>query len=118
MTKLRKVGFYSELEDEDASTGKIAGSEGMLKANSEQISNYLETGIQLLVCPGLSVDVLDKNKNIIGTMGVKTDGVWAWPSYLPYYVDRYQVGLPEEFLEHIKKTKNIPSEIDVSNLQF
>jgi len=32
-----------------------------------------------------------------------SDGIWAWPEGLAVYVERYSVGLPEPFLEHVRE---------------
>ncbi len=42
----------------------------------------------------------------------KTDGFWVWPEGLVVYVDKYNIPLPEEFLDHMKKNSfSIPKEI-------
>jgi hypothetical protein len=31
-----------------------------------------------------------------------TDGTWVWPSDLAFYVERYHVELPTDFVEHVR----------------
>ena len=44
--------------------------------------------------PGTRID------RSFGVEVVQTDGVWVWGGALAYYVERYHVRLPEQFLAH------------------
>ncbi len=49
------------------------------------------------------------------------DGIWAWYADLVYYVEKYHVRLPNEFMEHMKMNNwMVPPEetVDVFNLRF
>jgi hypothetical protein len=37
------------------------------------------------------------------------DGVWMWPQGLDVYVDLFDVGLPEEFISHMKMANFLPT---------
>jgi hypothetical protein len=60
-------------------------------------------------------------ENVIGPINIRTDGVWAWPDSLSYYLENYHVFVPEEFLIHVR-TKNYvapdATEINVDNLEL
>lgn len=50
---------------------------------------------------------------------VMTDGVWAWPSELPYYVEAFHFRLPSDFVSQMRSNEwQPPPEIDVDKLQF
>ncbi len=41
----------------------------------------------------------------------RSDGVYSWGTALAYYVDRYNLMLPDEFVAHILGTRNVASKI-------
>jgi hypothetical protein len=50
-----------------------------------------------------------------------TDGNWVWPFGLPHYIDKHDVSLPKEFLEHIQNNNfALPKEINMKmcSLEF
>jgi len=54
-------------------------------------------------------------------MGSKelTDGVFVWPEGLHHYVSRYNVVLPEEFVEHMKLNNfNVPENVKIVPEEF
>ena len=63
---------------------------------------YLESGVTFIVSPGLVSDVLSANESIIGNLIVLTEGEWAWPSDLAYYITMYHVSIDLEFFNHAK----------------
>ncbi|BDI29296.1 hypothetical protein CCAX7_13470 [Capsulimonas corticalis] len=119
--KLKSV-MFSEFEDNDSSNSSIAkfiSTEEML--NEIDIVNYLENGIPLIVCPGPASDLIEPKNGIIGTRHILTDGVWMWRSDLQYYVRKYHLVLPAEFIQHMYEQEWIPpleNEIDFENLDY
>ena len=51
---------------------------------------------------GFSVDYFDESK-FIGPRKLYTDGVWIWSTDIIYYVEKYFLKLPSEFLSEMKK---------------
>ena len=47
---------------------------------------------------------------MFGSVTYITDGVWLWFDSLPYYIKKYNVAIPNSFLEHIKSNNYIPVE--------
>lgn len=49
-----------------------------------------------------------------------TDGTWVWPEGLPIYVERYNVRLPDEFVEHMRRGdfKSPPCALNYENVQY
>ncbi len=63
---------------------------------------YLRGGV-VLATTGTLVDHYFDAKNVrVAPAEVRTDGEWAWPADLAYYVEKYSVGLPEKFLQHVR----------------
>lgn len=54
--------------------------------NEEKVIEYLDNGIAFCITAGLVSDALDETKGVIGNLEILTDGVWAWPSDLSYYI--------------------------------
>lgn len=51
----------------------------------------------------------------------EADGTWAWYGDLAYYVEKYHVRLPNEFIEHMKMNNWMVSPedtVDIDNLQW
>lgn len=62
---------------------------------------YLLTGGDVVgVSSKAQVDVLD-GERIDAVSVIREDDLYAWSSLLAYYVDEYDVMLPEPFVNHI-----------------
>lgn len=98
--KSKKVGFYRELSCGEK--GDLSIKDAIRQTadyEKENVLNYLCSAPLLSIAPGLSRDVIDSSHPIIGTMSIRTDGVWEWPGDLAYYIEKYNLCLPKEFLE-------------------
>lgn len=86
----------------------------------DKICAYLDGGIPLIVSPGVVLDVIDENKGNAGAPSILTDGKWAWPGVLSYYVKNYNILLNSEFIDTmISNGWKIPvheNEFDYSNI--
>lgn len=119
MTKLRQVGFFRELPHGDLNAPSLSESRDQLNDSQvKSIAAYLESGVLFVASPGLARDALSQDKEIIGALGVLTDGVWAWPSDLSYYVSKYRIGLPGDFLEHMKRNNWQRGEVRIGELEL
>lgn len=70
-----------------------------------KIVTYLRQGEVIGLYPdrSLSLDVLSPPGRLGAeerVTAIQSDGVWAWWGALAYYVERYHVRLPEEFIQH------------------
>lgn len=118
--KLKRVGFFRELRygDEHGMSLKEAVC-NISSKNEDKIVEYLNNGMVLCVTAGLVPDILDESKGIIGNLKIITDGEWAWPSDLSYYVKAYHVKLDVDFIKHIKKNDWImPQQKDIDLLKL
>ena len=101
--KLKLVGFYIELNygisDKKSIFNSICNDE---IENKGKIIGYLKNGNLFIACPGIIKDVIRKENGIIGSQSIVTDGTWAWPDELPYYVGTYNIDLPKDFKNHMQ----------------
>src|SRR5205823_10804133 len=77
--------------------------------HQEQVLQYLRSGLILGVTMGADLtDWLDRSRKANpllegqpeGGTTEMTDGTWFWYAGLIYFIERYNVRVPEEFIEH------------------
>lgn len=68
---------------------------------SFQIIEYLENGKVILASPSRSIDVFS-GEMINQTECILTDGDFSWSNSLSYYVQKYNLQLPKEFINKIR----------------
>jgi hypothetical protein len=67
----------------------------------DKIINYLSHGINVISWMHVIHD-LRSNEIISEGHGIETDGIWFWPSYLPYYLRTYpNFFLEDRFLDYL-----------------
>lgn len=67
--------------------------------NQDKIANYLKTGKPVMVQPSLARDVFTGTPLGIEKVFVN-DGVYGWSTDLAYYVEKYNLKLPDAFIKH------------------
>lgn len=101
--RLRQVGFFHELEhgDPDGPSLRDAVNESPSQ-DRDRIAGYLRAG-SVFAATGMGVDdVMDPERTNVAELMTMTDGEWEWPSDLVYYVEEYNVALPEDFVDHMR----------------
>lgn len=120
--KLKRVGFFQELDHGDPNGPKLAEHvSDRPQPDEARVVDYLRSGLLLIGCPGVVHDVLDNKVGPVGSPDVLTDGVWAWPGDLPYYVEKYHLRLPKEFVDHLRGRSFRPPaerEVDIRELEL
>jgi len=96
------VGFFFELPLAERVAALAAASREAGHPDEAGILQYLGSGAVLAAVPGTDEDLLSDLPRVIGPMHLRTDGVWARPETLAYYVRAYHVALPDEFIEHMR----------------
>lgn len=107
---MNKIGFYREYTRDLADISVLSLKDGDKQDISDQVLNYLKNGYfvegqrESFTCP-LTGRVIIPNI-------IYTDGVWIWTTGLIFYVENFNIALPDEFLNHmhINKYKNPPKE--------
>jgi hypothetical protein len=103
MTKIKTIDF-SELhwEGDADSLPKMRDSlYDFPHPHENDIAWYLEHAPAYAGVGRVVGDVLDPAVKVILFPGSRTDGVYLWPSELPYYVRTYHLRLPTEFVERM-----------------
>ncbi len=67
--------------------------------NQDKIVHYLKTGKPTMVQTMLPKDVFT-GEPLDFEMTFVNDGVYSWCSDLAYYVEKYNLRLPDEFIKH------------------
>lgn len=117
---LKKVGYYKELPYGDSTDPSIIDNIGAQIPNKDKICTYLQNGIMLAACAGVTRDAICPEKGIIGTPDSLSDGIWIWHADLSYYVKEYGLKLSEEFIEHMKLNSwLVPKDVnfDLDNIE-
>jgi hypothetical protein len=66
---------------------------------------------------GAQADVLDPEAPTLVSGGsLLTDGTWLWRDDLAYYVDRYHLALPADFVARVRELGYSPPEVPQSRL--
>ena len=72
--------------------------------NKEKVLRYLTHANITAAAPGSAVDIISGEK-IRGELLAYSDGEYEWTSTVPFYVERYNLKLPDEFIKKIMKEK-------------
>jgi len=114
------VGFFRELKHGRAdgpSLREAMRDKG--KPGESRIAAYLRTAPILCHALGPVTDVFEPKGDYICAPNIHTDGAYAWPEDLAYYVERYHVALPEDFLSHLATAKwKAPADVDTSAIEL
>jgi hypothetical protein len=119
-TRLTYVGNFIELGyDDHPNPPSLVALRGKRRPDNKQlVVEYLRSAVSLVMSPGRDEDVLDPSK-LAGSASVLTDGVYAWPKTLAYYVATYDVELPQEFETHMQRMQwKVPEVIDKLALEL
>lgn len=117
---LKYVGNFVELGyDDHPNAPSLAQLRGRRKPDQKaEVVAYLLKAPVLIMSPGRDEDVLDPSKRA-GSRSILTDGVYAWPKTLAYYVDTYDVELPEDFESHMRRRAwKVPDSVDKLALEL
>lgn len=99
---MKAIGIFRELgRGVDPSVQSIHSVVGLLdKGVAERVVQYLQSGVPVYDVMEATLDPLDNNVSVSGGPSLISDGTWVWREDLAYYVERYRLGLPREFLNY------------------
>lgn len=85
-------------------------------AHKAEVVAYLRAGTVHTFTMKVMQDVFDPQL-LAGRPSMVTDGAYAWPQLLVYYVDKYDVSLPPDFEEHMRQRGWVsPGRVDLSTV--
>ena len=100
--KLKLICCFKELPYGEDKFGSIKDHIGCGECkNKEKIIKYLDSGICVASCTGVSEDVIEPRNGVIGVPDALTDGKYQWYGDLSYYVKKYNLMLPAEFIDNM-----------------
>ncbi|SOE12109.1 hypothetical protein SAMN06272775_3093 [Streptomyces sp. 2323.1] len=103
---MKILGHYEELWLERAGTpdGKLQDfTREKGQPDEDRIVQYLRAGEELFSAMGTVGDILGSDERILGGDSVFTDGEWIWRGDLWFYLSRYHLRLPDEFLTRARE---------------
>jgi len=92
--KLIRIGFYKELKHGRSEGESLhAVLQPVASPDDAKLVLYLKAGKAMMVAPGPVKDILVANATI-GTLEIRTDGTYAWPSDFPHYIEKHHARPP------------------------
>jgi len=118
-TILQCVGHFRELGyNYDAAPSIVDARGKRVATNKDKVVQYLRAGKCYIVFTGIVKDYFEPSA-IIGTRSTRTDGTYTWPNALAYYVERYDIALPEHFERFMEdRGWQIRDDIDLLSLDL
>ena len=102
--ELKTVGYYKEMPHGRKADNSILDFIDKEKPeNIEKIYQYLRSGVEFIVSPEITHDIIVPEKGTSGIASSYTDGIWLWPGDLAYYVKNYNLKLPDDFISTMKE---------------
>lgn len=108
---MKELGNYKELASSNLDGESLveAARAGSVPLDDEaSIIQYLLTAKVMATTGQLLGDVLDSSAGDVSVENIRTDGTWVWPEVLAYYVERYHVSLPPDFVQHVRQVNYTP----------
>jgi hypothetical protein len=97
---MRLAGFFREIQTFTDGESILSSLDALPLPMRSLAAGYLRNGYRVVESLGaLADDMVDPSIRKIGRKAVFTDGTWCWPYVLAYYVEKYGVRLPQEFVE-------------------
>ena len=93
-----------EIINNAAILGLIQNDIVSVVTQKNEIIDYLTNGEIIAAAAGRAKDILT-GERIQGEWLTYTDGVYHWDTALIYYVENYNLKLPDEFLDHAMPTR-------------
>ena len=75
-------------------------------SNKRTLVSYLKKGKPFAAAPAINKDVLS-GERIPGELLMLTDGVYEWRSDLVYYIEKYNLKLPDDFIKHVLDQQDV-----------
>lgn len=115
MKRVIYIGAFREIEENSAYPSIRESLSSTPHPDKSRILRYLNNGHLHFASSGYHDDVINPTNIEFIPNQSRTDGVYGWSDAAIYYVDKYNLILPDEFIQHMKKNNwEVPSDIDES----
>ena len=102
---LQRIGHFYELTP-DAHRLEVGKLRGKLTATTKQkVLSYLRSGVEAGIVMMIEYDHMATPEACLGSVTLLSDGKSIWPSSLAYYVEKYDVELPVEFMADMARNE-------------
>lgn len=118
---LRAVGFFYECFGGSSGPSLREAIRATSHDNENEMASYLDHGHLFACIMGQARDILSTDHEIAGSgdCHILTDGVWAWPAFLSYYLRNYHIELPLELWEQARLSAwMVPFDINLAELSL
>ncbi|WP_211474694.1 hypothetical protein [Collimonas humicola] len=116
---MKVIGLFKEMVlGADPKAIGISDMVGKLsKTEVISVLEYLKSGVGVFDVMGAERDPLNHSVILSGAASLISDGYWIWRLDLPYYVEKYQIQLNEEFLRQVASPvgREIEIEADIQS---
>jgi len=101
---MKLVGFIKEHDHKLGYSFNDVMQKSLKEYDTEAIINYLDKGVLIFGWMGY-FNNLETNEPV-APLAYYTDGIWVWPSYFSYYLEKYRsITFDNNFL-HYLQSKN------------
>lgn len=100
---MKMIGVFKELEEGVKNLPSIFEYKNLIHPlYKKEVLAYLKHGVQVFVFMGCVTDPFKGTRDVIAHgPTLVTDGYWIWREDLGYFVEHYNIGLPEIFVEDV-----------------
>lgn len=92
------IGFFSEMNLTAHNDGKITDYiVDKVDYDKEIVIDYLKSFRHKASCPKAAIDCIT-GKEISPSFKVYNDGEYCWADFLIYHIEKYNIRLPQEFV--------------------
>lgn len=101
---MNKIGFFYDDRGlvEPYCQSKI---EPYDKDTRVRIVNYLKAGTLIAIAAGPAYDLMSSTSVLAIPPNIRTDGRWVWTEDVAYYVERYRMMIPTDFLDVMRRNE-------------
>jgi hypothetical protein len=83
------------------------GGSDISHQEKEKIIDYLDNGNIVASTSRVGFPCVITGKRFDGSLSLRTDGIWSWYDDLSYYIKNFDVALPQNLLENIRKNNYV-----------
>jgi hypothetical protein len=110
LDKREWVGLLRELDGVDSQHVSILNVIHKPIKDKTKVLEYMKHSETIAACPSIIKDILDPNVHLASHY-VMGDTKYQWNSYVIYYVEKYDMALPDDFIEHVLAQPSYPRDV-------